>query len=368
VGNTDKLLKYLNACRDMDIAVLPPDVNRSQSHFTVPEQGRIIFGLAGVKNVGDEAIREIVDARAEGGPYKSLLDLAERVNLRKVTKRVLENLIKSGSMDCFGVPRAEMADALDRVVATAQKRAKDRDSGQMSLMGMAGMDVPSLPGTGLPQDGPPLGEWADDERLRQEKEALGFFLSSHPLLTFRHEIRRMKLVDLQEAADYPGGVQLRTAVIVTGVKEIITKKGGKMAFLEVEDLVGGGECAVFPDSWTEMKEIFTSDQPLLLEARGSDREGPGEEGGPKRARLVAEKVLPLAEALATNTLPVVLSLREAQLSAQGMDRLKDVLARFAGKTEVQLWVCTGEFECRLALGPRYRVTPCQEFWKAIDAL
>jgi DNA polymerase-3 subunit alpha len=199
-------------------------------------------------------------------------------------------------MDCFGVPRAGLADALDRAVATAQKRAKDRDSGQMSLMGMAGMDMPSLPGTGLPQDGPPVPEWADDELLRQEKEALGFFLSSHPLLTFRHEILRMKLVDLQDAADYPGGAQLRTAVIVTGVKEIITKKGGKMAFLEIEDLVGGGECAVFPDSWAEMREVFTSDQPLLLEARVSDREGPGEEGGPKRARLVAEKVQPLADA------------------------------------------------------------------------
>jgi len=368
VGNTDKLLKYLNACRDMDIAILPPDVNRSQSHFTVPAQGQIIFGLAGVKNVGEEAIREIVDARAQGGPYKSLLDLAERVNLRKVTKRVLENLVKSGSMDCFGVARAELADALDRAVATAQKRAKDRESGQMSLMGVVGMEVPSLPGTGLPQDGPALGEWPDDERLRQEKEALGFFLSSHPLLTFRHEIRRMNLVDLQDAADYPSGAAVRTAIIVTGVKEIITRKGGKMAFLEVEDLVGGGECAVFPDSWTELKELFTSDQPLLLEARVSDREGPGEEGGPKRARLIAEKVQALADALSANTLPVVLRLGEAQLAGPGLDRLKDALARFPGKTEVQMWLRAEGFECKLALGPRYRVTPCRELWKEIEAL
>jgi DNA polymerase-3 subunit alpha len=125
---------------------------------------------------------------------------------------------------------------------------------------------------------------------------------------------------------------------------------------------------VFPDSWAEMREVFTSDQPLLLEARVSDREGPGEEGGPKRARLVAEKVQPLADALSANTLPVILALDEGQLAGPGMDRLKDALARFPGKTEVQMWVRTGEFECRLALGPRYRVTPCREFWKEIEAL
>jgi len=370
VSNTDKLLKYINACRDMDIEVLIPDVNRSMRHFTVPEEGKIIFGLAGVKNVGDEAIREIVDARAEGGPFKSLLDLCERVSLRKVTKRVLENLIKAGAMDCLNEPRALLADGLDKVVALAQKRAKEKESGQMSLMGMTGMETPSLPGLGLPQDGPSIEEWTDDEKLRFEKEVLGFFLSSHPLLTYRHEMKRMNLVDLQTAADYANEAEVRTAVIVTGRKEIITKKGDKMAFLEIEDLVGNGELTVFPRSWPEVREILSRDEPLLLVARVSDRDAglPQEEGVPKRAKLILEEVQILSDALSANTLPVNLNLPSGALDNGGMDKLKDVLAGFPGKTEVHIWLTVDDFACKLALGPQYKVTPCREFWKQIEAL
>ncbi|BBD08911.1 DNA polymerase III subunit alpha [Desulfovibrio ferrophilus] len=370
VSNTDKLLKYINACRDMEIEVLIPDINRSMRHFTVPEEGQIIFGLAGVKNVGDEAIREIVDARQKDGPFKSMLDLCERVALRKVTKRVLENLIKAGAMDSLGVPRALLADGLDKVVALAQKRAKEKDSGQMSLMGMVGMEMPSLPGLGLNMEGPVTEEWSDDEKLRVEKEVLGFFLSSHPLLTYRHELRRMNLINLQDAADYPNEAEIRTAVIVTGRKEIITKKGDKMAFLEIEDLVGNGELTVFPRAWPEVKEILEQDEPLLLVAKVSDRDGglPQEEGMPKRAKLILEEVKILADALSANTLPVNLNLSAKSLGNGGMDRLKDVLAGFPGKTEVHLWLTVDGFACKLALGPQYKVTACRDFWKKIETL
>ncbi|MBU1003583.1 MAG: DNA polymerase III subunit alpha [Proteobacteria bacterium] len=370
VSNTDKLLKYINSCRDMDIEVLIPDINRSMRHFTVPEESKVIFGLAAVKTVGDEAIREIVAARQEEGPFKSLLDLCERVSLRKVTKRVLENLIKAGAMDCLGVPRALLVDGLDKVVGQAQKRAKDRDSGQMSLLGMTGMERPSLPGLGLQLEGAVSEEWSDDEKLHLEKEVLGFFLSSHPLLTYRHEMRRMNLVNLQEAADYPNEAEVRTAVIVTGRKEIITKKGDKMAFLEVEDLVGSGELTVFPRAWPEVKEIIDRDEPLLLVARVSDRDGglPQEEGMPKRAKLILEEVKILTEALSANTLPVNLHLSARALDNGGMDRLKDVLAGFPGKTEVHLWLVVDGFSCKLALGPQYKVSACREFWKKIETL
>ena len=371
VSNTDKVLKYVNACRDMDIEVLTPDVNISMRHFTVPEDGKIVFGMAGVKNVGDEAIREIVDSRAEGGPYTSMLDLCERVNLRKVTKRVLENLIKAGAMDCFEVPRAALMDGLDRVVAMAQKRAKDRDSGQMSLMGMAGMEMPSFPGLGLAPDGPEIEEWPDDEKLRLEKESLGFFLSSHPLLTYRQELKRMNLVSLPEAADYPNETEVRTAAIVTGVKEIITKKGDKMAFLEIEDLTGNGELTVFPRSWPEIKELIARDEPLLLVTKVSDRdagETPREEGTPKRAKLIAEEVRVLSEALGENTLPVVFDLPAPVVERGELDRLKNVLARHPGHTEVHVWLKTDGFACKLALGPQYKVSPSREFWKDVEAL
>lgn len=370
VNNTDKVLKYIGSCRDLEIEVLPPDVNSSMRHFTVPADGQIRYGLAGIKNVGDEAIREIVDARTEGGPFKSMLDLCERVNLRKVTKRVLENLIKAGALDSLGMPRAAFLDALDRVVSVAQKKNKDKNSGQMSLMAMAGMEMPSLPGTGIAHDGPPIEEWADDEKLRLEKEALGLYLSSHPLLSFRHELARMRLPSLLHVADYAGGSEVRTAILITGRKEHITQKGGKMAFLEVEDLTGAGEAVVFPEAYAKFRELLDSDQPLLFIGKVSDRDGgpQEEEGGPKRAKLITEEVKLLAESLAGNEEPVELVMQAERLDENGRSRLKDILARHKGRIPVQMLLRVDEYECKLQLGPKFSVTPTRDFWKDVDGL
>ncbi|GAB6177434.1 DNA polymerase III subunit alpha [Desulfobaculum senezii] len=370
VNNTDKVLKYIASCRDMEIEVLPPDVNSSMRHFTVPADGQVRYGLAGIKNVGDEAIREIVDARQEGGPFKSMLDLCERVNLRKVTKRVLENLIKAGAMDGFDVPRAGLMDALDRVVSVAQKKAKDKNSGQMSLMAVAGMEMPALPGTGIHTDGPPIEEWPDDEKLKLEKDALGLYLSSHPLLSFRHELARMRLPSLLQVADYGPGAEVRTAFLVTGRKEHITQKGGKMAFLEVEDLTGSGEAVVFPEAYAKNREMLDSEQPLLFIGKVSDRDGgpQEEEGVPKRAKLILDEVKLLADALAGNQEPVMLVMEAERLTEDGRKRLKDVLAQHTGRIPVQMLLRVDQYECKLQLGPKYSVTPTREFWKDVEAL
>ena len=136
IENQDKVLKYIADCQDRDIEVLPPDVNLSMRHFSVRE-AKVVFGLAGIKNVGSEAIGEIVTEREANGPYESLFDLACRVNLRKVTKRVFEYLIKAGAMDSFGLPRAALLASLDKAVSQAQKRAEEKASGQLSLMALA---------------------------------------------------------------------------------------------------------------------------------------------------------------------------------------------------------------------------------------
>ncbi len=372
VNNTDKLLKYLAACRDMGIEVLAPSVNHSMRHFTVLEDGKIVFGLAGIKNVGDEAIYEIIRAREKEGPFTSFVNLCERVSLRKTTKRVLEYLIKAGGLDCFDVSRAELMDGLDKVVATAQKRARDKETGQGSLFAMAGMDLPSLPGLGLAKEGPELEEWPDEEKLRHEKEALGFFLSSHPLSAYYHEMKRLNLTSLDQAAHFPAGREVRTAVIVTGKKEIITKKGDKMAFLEIEDLLGSGELVVFPRTWAEVGHVLEKDQPLYIQAKGGDRDRDAasteEEGGPVRAKLIAEDIRLLADSVKSNTLPAAYTLDAKALENGGMEKLKNILAGYPGKTEMHLTVKTEDFSCKLALGPQYAVTPCQDFWKDLEEL
>jgi DNA polymerase-3 subunit alpha len=378
LSNQDKILKYIGACRDMDITVRQPDLNLSARHFTVPEPGVVVFGLGGVKNVGDEAIREIVDARAAEGPYGSLLDLCTRVSLRKVTKRVLESLIKAGAMDSLSVPRRHMLENLDRVVAVAQKRAKDKESGQMSLLSMSGA-APAAPppGLGLVGDGPPPEEWPEDEKLRQEKEVLGFFLSSHPLLAFRRELKRLRLSDLSRAADLPHKTEVRLALIVTATKEHYTKKGDKMAFLTVEDLSGSGEMTLFPDIWKDAKPLVEADEPLLVTAEVDARNGgpatssasggdDDEEQGPKVAKLLAKTVGRLADALTSTNEPVVLDLPGNALDEAGLDRLTGLAKAHPGQTPLRVRLILPECDCLIELSKDHCVFVSPEFWRAVD--
>ncbi len=368
VNNQDKLLKYINACRDMDIEVLKPDVNVSLRHFTVPEDKRVYYGLGGVKNVGDEAIRSLVEAREEDGPFGSLLDLCVRVNLRQLNKRVLESLIKSGAMDSLGCHRAHLMNHLERVVALAQKKARDKESGQMSLFAAAGMEEPACPGLGFEtaEDTP---AWPDDELLRQEKEALGFYLSSHPLLPYRQEMKRLGLVTLDQCVDMPPGTQVKTACIVIGVREYITKKGTKMAFVQVEDLVGVGDLTMFPEIYADTKAMLGSDEPLLLTAEISGyKNGYGEDDdGPRQAKLQAVSVGLLSEAVQGSADPVRLDADPARLDGPGLDELRAILGRHPGRAPVHLAVRLGDSYCEMELGGAWRVQPCPEMWSDIRA-
>jgi DNA polymerase-3 subunit alpha len=365
MGNQDKLLKYIAACKDMDIPVDRPSVNTSRREFIVRD-GRIIFGLGGVKNVGDEAIREIIQAREEGGPFASLLDLCSRVNLRKVTKRVMENLIKGGACDCLACTRASMFAALDLVVARAQKRQKEKDSSQMSLFSLAGAEQEILPpGIGVSCEEERMEEWRDDEKMRFEKEALGFFLTSHPLQPFRKEIVRLGLTPLEECRDLSGASAIKTAVLVTGVKEYITKKGDRMAFCQVEDLTASGECTFFPDAYAACRELLHSDMPLLLECRPSERveetrqDDDGEETV-REIKLLGSAVTPMEQACADCQEPVCVDLKPVDITPERIAELKALLGQHKGPAPLHVRFYEDDFWCRLELSPAYTVQPGRE--------
>ncbi|QJT08832.1 DNA polymerase III subunit alpha [Oceanidesulfovibrio marinus] len=368
LSNQDKLLKYINACRDMGIPVVPPNVNVGRREFNVSE-GEVVYGLGGVKNVGDEAINEIVREREENGPYISLLDLACRINLRKVTKRVFEHLIKAGACDCLGATRQGLLASLDQVVARAQKRAKDKESGQTSLFAMVPeSEAPVTPGVGFdcPEQG--MEEWEDELRSGFEKDALGFYLTAHPLLPYRRELPRLGLETLETCADKAPKQPVRTAILITSKKEYITKKGDKMAFLGIEDLTGQGEAAIFPESYRTYKEFINADKPLIIEGTVSDRSGPEEEEGPKQAKLLINSCMFLAEAAQECTEPVTFDLRAEQLTGEGLAAFKALVSRHSGPAEVNLRVHYPDACCLLKLGASYRVSPCPELEKAIQRL
>ncbi len=373
MGNQDKLLKYVAACKDMDIDVVQPSVNESLRAFSALDD-KVVFGLGGIKNVGDEAIREIVEARLEDGTYHSLFDLVCRVNLRKVTKRVLESLIKGGACDCFAVTRAAMLANIDIVVSKAQKKAKDKASNQNSLLAMTPM-AKALPqsGIGIESSNANAPELDDDVKLRFEKEALGFFLTSHPLLPYRKEMLRLRLMPLEEVRDAFPGSEVRCAVLVTSLREIFTKKGDKMAFLGIEDLTGHGEVTFFPKPYEEYKELLKSDQPLLLEARTDARQEnkynydeEGEDDTPREIKLLGSKVSLLSDASLQSTAPICISIPSSHLNLESMLALRNILEQHQGNVTAEAQVILDGYHCLMELGHKYRVQPGPQLEAALN--
>lgn len=370
MGNQDKLLKYVAACKDMGIDVVQPSVNRSLRAFSAHED-KVVFGLGGIKNVGEEAIREIVEARSVDGSYASLLDMTCRVNLRKVTKRVLESLIKGGACDCFGVTRAALLAAVDAAVARAQKKAKDKASNQVSLLSMTPqVEAAPQPGIGFDCPEAQVPELDEDQKLKFEKESLGFFLTSHPLLPYRREMERLHLSTLEEAREQPPGSEVKCAVLVTGIKEVLTKsKGERMAFVNVEDLTAHGEVTFFPKAYAEVRDLLKSEQPLWLEARldarddgRSDvRNGEGmeeeEEEAPRELKMLGQKVALLAEVCRGSDAPICVPIPCNRLDKESILALRQILEKHQGAVETEAQVVMDGYRCTLQLGPRYRVQP-----------
>ena len=382
IGNQDKILKYIAACKDMDIEVRKPDVQVSRRAFTA-HQGAVIYGLGGVKSVGDEAIKEIVSAREEGGPFASFFDLCTRVSLRKVTKRVLENLIKSGACDCFGCTRAALFAALDVTVAKAQKKLKEKESNQMSMLAlMPVVEEKPRSGIGFSCEEEQIPEWDEEEKLRCEKEALGFFLTSHPLQQYRHEMARLDLSALEDARELPDKSTIRCAVLVTTSREIITKKGSRMAFIGVEDLTASGEVTFFSEELQSARELLQADQPLLLTATIDRRDGGGppppslqdEQGqtedddneAPREIKLRAVSVQLLSDACHDSDAPYYFEAPEQAVTQPALEELKAILERHRGQAEVHFAFTLDNVRCVMRLGPRWMVSPTPSFHKELQ--
>jgi len=237
IGNTDKVVQYINEARELDLEVLPPDVNESGFKFTVVGDRRIRFGLGAIRNVGWGAIESIIAARQEA-PFTTLADFVERIDLRLCNKRVLESLIAAGACDSLGGYRSQLMAGLDAVLGEAQLKQQDREAGQASLFGEA---------SAAPHRPPPLPDvpdWPEAERLTREKEVIGFFSSGHPLEPFRTEVELFgtrTTATLHEWTEH----QVTVAVVVTGVKRQLSKKTGKeYARIILEDFHGTAEAIV----------------------------------------------------------------------------------------------------------------------------
>src|SRR5277367_2753695 len=286
-GSTDDVVKYIKECREMEIAVEPPDINVSDANFT-PHGEAIRFGLAAVKNVGHNAIQSIVAGRKEFGRYHSIYEFCEKVDLRLLNKRVLESLIKSGAMDSLG-RRGQLMAVLDKAMDRALKTQRDAESGQHGLFGVFQQDEVPVNNDKLP-DTP---DWDEHTRLAAEKEILGFFITGHPLEKYKDKLEDLRALSTADIAGMKASTgkdeNICTAGIITNLRVLKSKKGDFYAQGALEDMAGSVEMIVFPEAYRKLQEKVKLEVPVLV--RGGLRI---EEG--VNPKLTANDIIPLEDA------------------------------------------------------------------------
>jgi DNA polymerase III subunit alpha len=264
-GDQDKVQKYIATCISMGITVDPPDINLSGVDFT-PTDNHILFGLSAVRNVGGAAIDNILAAREEG-PFVSLADLCDRIDPRVVNRRALEALIHCGGMDFIDTNRHQLVQDLELMLEWAQSRARDRAIGQgnlFDLMGGGGDTEAPVNALDSAPKAAPVEDFPESEKLRMEKELLGFYISNHPLREVEKPARLMAPISLANLETQPEGMTLSAIVLITEVKAVVTKKGDRMAIAQIEDLTGKTEAVVFPKSFERVGQYILADKRLMI--------------------------------------------------------------------------------------------------------
>jgi DNA polymerase-3 subunit alpha len=271
-GDHDKIQRYIAYCLSCGIEIQPPDVNRSDLDFTPSEKG-ILFGLAAVKNVGENAIQAILDARAKAGIFKSLADFCDRVDLKTVNRRAIEALIYAGAFDDILGNRKQLIADLDPILGWSADRAKAKAIGQASLFDLlAGNDSSGSQEFADVPHAIPTEDFPPQEKLKLEKELLGFYVSDHPLKRVQKQAKLLAPINLSDVGDYSGEVTVSVIGLVMAIKNVTTKKGDRMAILQIEDLSGSCEGVVFPKTYERIGSHLAVDQRLMIWAKIDHRD------------------------------------------------------------------------------------------------
>jgi len=354
--NTDKVVKNIAEVRSMGIEVLPPDINASDRSFTVHDNA-IRFGLGAVKGVGSSAIEVILEVRREGA-FSSFHDFCERVNLQKVNKKVLEALIKCGAFDSLDGRRAQFMEALEGAMDAGQRLQRERAMGQESLFGME--EIVSSSGNGhgkLPE----VEEWPEKLLLNFEKEALGFFITGHPLARYQDTIRRFATCDAASLHDRADKEEVKVCGIVAGIKELTTKKGDRMAFATLEDLSGLVEMVLFPEVYAASSDLIKGEAPIFV----SGTLDVGEE----TCKLMAGEVISLRDMQERQTRKVHFRLTSPGLDEEQLRGLKNIIKQFPGRCASFLHlVVPNHFETVVGLPDTLNVSPSDEMMEAAEKL
>ncbi len=319
--STDGVVKYIAECRSHGIAVLPPDINYSDKAFTV-YRDKIRFGLVAVKNVGEAAIEAIIDARSEE-KFASLFVFCERVDLKKVNKRVIESLIKCGAFDGTGAKRSQMMAALEDTLDYGQRVQKERLDPQIGLFdGSVNPQVINAPVL------PDIEEWSDRQRLAFEKESLGFYVSGHPLKRYEDLIDKFTNANAVSIKEKNNGAAVRIGGLIRGSKIIKTKRGDLMAFTTIEDLHGAVEATVFSRVYTSVSDLLVEDNLVFIQGQVQKDE--------QSVKILAEKVVAMDKAEETWTASIHFNVEMSRTDRDALEQLNAILKKHSGTCRAYL--------------------------------
>ena len=354
VNNTDKISQHIAECRKRGVAVLSPDINESSFEFVVTDDG-IRFGLGAIKNLGKNAVDAMLEERERNGPFTDIASFLDRIALARVNRRVVEALIKAGAFDRIHANRRAMFEVLETLLDQAQRAARSRNDAQGSLFSLeefASEDIRK------PFVLPDIPDWPETERLKMEKDGIGFYLSGHPLHKYADLVNRYATATTLSLREAPSPVVL--AGVLTGVAVTRTKKGEAMARCVLEDLDGSVQVVFFPQAYGRHQALVASNEPVILKAHlKGDEENGGTEAENAVPELIAEEVWPLDSAdmaLAKRVLVRV----TGGLRPDTLRSIKETVMNCRGPCSLCFEVETDEALVNIDAGKDYMVLPARE--------
>lgn len=354
MDKTDKVVTFIEECRQMKLMPLPPDVNSGEFHFTVNDAGNIIYGLGAIKGLGEGPVESIIAARNEGGPFKNLFDFCARIDPRKVNKRALEALIRSGAADKLGPginidhDRAVMFAAMNEAVKTAEQSAANSSAGMMDLFG----DV--VPSAGSDEDVyrdfHRVRSWTMKERLHAEKETLGLYLTGHPIDEYDSELNHLvssRIADLK-----PEKSNQTVAGLVVAQRVMKTKRGDTMAFVTLDDRTGRIEVAIFSDTYNQSRDLLMKDGLLVINGQVSYDDYSG------LLKMRADTISLLSDVRQEKARELCLELESGNLPANFIRELSDILDPYReGRCPLVIDYQRSNARAQLRLGNAWLVRP-----------
>lgn len=361
MGNTDKMVGYFTECRELGIPILPPDVNESQKNFTVVGNS-IRFGLAAIKNVGGGAVESIIATREDDGPFSSFFDFCSRIDSQKVNKRVSEGLIKVGAFDSTKAVRAQLMAGMDQVLEEASAIQKERQLGQTSLFAAFDEEqATSSTGSTWSRPLPQVAEWSQDQLLQYERQLTGFYITAHPLAQHAESMRLLSTHHTGTLHEAPEGKDVKICGVIGNIKGTTTKKGDRMAYLQVEDLQGLVEVIVFPQLFKDCEHFIVAD--AVIHITGTvDKMDTG-------SRIKATKLEPLNELQAKSVKRVTLRLKEHEDTWGHLAKLQEVLRKHPGAAPISFqFLLHSNIEADSAPIPDLMVMPSEHLVNDIEQI